>query len=453
MDEVPLSFDIPPTRTVDVQGASSIPINTTGNERTSFTVVLCCAANGSVNASEPDLTKNFVFEKLHNGKTTPQVTRENSTISTARRLLALKGSPAVSDDQETQVKIRLPVAVHSSTAEIKEASITIQTTTESSTIEITTETTIESTTEETTTAECTTLETTEETTTESTTVETTESTTMETTEATTIETTLETTASETVMKPTSKSLLKTNSPNVPDPAENVNTTKSWQKYLSKSTPKPIHSTQSPVKDPKSFSNKSLLSKLNSNPSLADVKKSVNKDPKQTTLTVDKNPTPRTTDKKSTPSNIVFQNKSQKEDATEINIRAPLTNQEMTATTPSSNNSSVNISIDVDVDVNLRSHYTSASPNASAEYISYDPDGTENPKDREKRYENKRIVAGVILVVLVSLSAGCALLLVIMPSNYDVVSRKYRTRPDQVALIPPRNRCRPRFYDSSLYMGH
>ncbi|GFT17196.1 hypothetical protein TNCV_4739071 [Trichonephila clavipes] len=44
MDEVPLSFDIPPTRTVD--GASSIPINTTGNERTSFTVVLCCAANG-----------------------------------------------------------------------------------------------------------------------------------------------------------------------------------------------------------------------------------------------------------------------------------------------------------------------------------------------------------------------------------------------------------------------
>ncbi|GFV83257.1 pogo transposable element with KRAB domain [Trichonephila clavipes] len=46
MDEVPLSFDIPPTRTVDVQAASSIPINTTGNERTSFTVVLCCAANG-----------------------------------------------------------------------------------------------------------------------------------------------------------------------------------------------------------------------------------------------------------------------------------------------------------------------------------------------------------------------------------------------------------------------
>ncbi|GFT18144.1 pogo transposable element with KRAB domain [Trichonephila clavipes] len=45
MDEVPLSFDIPPTRTVDVQGASSIPINNTGNERTSFTVVLCCAAN------------------------------------------------------------------------------------------------------------------------------------------------------------------------------------------------------------------------------------------------------------------------------------------------------------------------------------------------------------------------------------------------------------------------
>ncbi|GFV28656.1 pogo transposable element with KRAB domain [Trichonephila clavipes] len=46
VDEVPLSFDIPPTRIVDIQGASSIPINTTGNERTSFTVALCCAANG-----------------------------------------------------------------------------------------------------------------------------------------------------------------------------------------------------------------------------------------------------------------------------------------------------------------------------------------------------------------------------------------------------------------------
>ncbi|GFV76334.1 hypothetical protein TNCV_4413131 [Trichonephila clavipes] len=46
MDQVPLSFDIPPTRTVDVQGASSIPISTTGNERRSCTVVLCCAANG-----------------------------------------------------------------------------------------------------------------------------------------------------------------------------------------------------------------------------------------------------------------------------------------------------------------------------------------------------------------------------------------------------------------------
>ncbi|GFU92676.1 pogo transposable element with KRAB domain [Trichonephila clavipes] len=46
MDDVPLSFDIPPTRTVNVRGASSIPINTTGNERTSFTVFLCCAANG-----------------------------------------------------------------------------------------------------------------------------------------------------------------------------------------------------------------------------------------------------------------------------------------------------------------------------------------------------------------------------------------------------------------------
>ncbi|GFX37802.1 pogo transposable element with KRAB [Trichonephila clavipes] len=53
MDDVLSSFDIPPTRTVDVQGASSIPINTTGNETTSFTVVLCCAAN------DVDINRSF----------------------------------------------------------------------------------------------------------------------------------------------------------------------------------------------------------------------------------------------------------------------------------------------------------------------------------------------------------------------------------------------------------
>lgn len=46
MDEVPLSFDCPPSRTVETGGTTSIPICTTGNEKTSFTVVLACAASG-----------------------------------------------------------------------------------------------------------------------------------------------------------------------------------------------------------------------------------------------------------------------------------------------------------------------------------------------------------------------------------------------------------------------
>ena len=46
MDEVPMSFDAPYTRIVDTTGAESIPISTTGHERTGFTVVLSCSESG-----------------------------------------------------------------------------------------------------------------------------------------------------------------------------------------------------------------------------------------------------------------------------------------------------------------------------------------------------------------------------------------------------------------------
>lgn len=46
MDEVPLTFDCPPNRTVDSKGVKTITVATTGNERTAFTCVLACAANG-----------------------------------------------------------------------------------------------------------------------------------------------------------------------------------------------------------------------------------------------------------------------------------------------------------------------------------------------------------------------------------------------------------------------
>lgn len=46
MDEVPMSFDIPATRTVAEAGTKSIAIKTTGHERTCLTVVLACTASG-----------------------------------------------------------------------------------------------------------------------------------------------------------------------------------------------------------------------------------------------------------------------------------------------------------------------------------------------------------------------------------------------------------------------
>lgn len=46
MDEVPLTFDIPVSRTVDKRGASTVSIRTTGSEKSSLTVVLGCQANG-----------------------------------------------------------------------------------------------------------------------------------------------------------------------------------------------------------------------------------------------------------------------------------------------------------------------------------------------------------------------------------------------------------------------
>ena len=46
MDEVPLTFDMPLMRTVEHTGTQTVPIRTTGNEKTSFTVVLGVSSNG-----------------------------------------------------------------------------------------------------------------------------------------------------------------------------------------------------------------------------------------------------------------------------------------------------------------------------------------------------------------------------------------------------------------------
>jgi len=47
MDEVPSTFDVPSNKTVDVMGAKTIMIKTSGNEKTSYTVVLAFCADGT----------------------------------------------------------------------------------------------------------------------------------------------------------------------------------------------------------------------------------------------------------------------------------------------------------------------------------------------------------------------------------------------------------------------
>ena len=47
MDETPMCFDMPQNTTIDTKGAKTILIKTTGHEKTHFTVVLACCADGS----------------------------------------------------------------------------------------------------------------------------------------------------------------------------------------------------------------------------------------------------------------------------------------------------------------------------------------------------------------------------------------------------------------------
>ena len=47
MDETPMFFDMPGNRTVDVKGKTSISVKTSGAEKSHFTVILSCMADGS----------------------------------------------------------------------------------------------------------------------------------------------------------------------------------------------------------------------------------------------------------------------------------------------------------------------------------------------------------------------------------------------------------------------
>ena len=45
MDEATLTFDVPSNKTVDVQGAKTMDVKTSGHEKTHFTVVLACCVD------------------------------------------------------------------------------------------------------------------------------------------------------------------------------------------------------------------------------------------------------------------------------------------------------------------------------------------------------------------------------------------------------------------------
>jgi len=47
MDEIPLTFDVPSHKTVDVKGVKTIMIKTSGNKKTRYTAVLVCCADGT----------------------------------------------------------------------------------------------------------------------------------------------------------------------------------------------------------------------------------------------------------------------------------------------------------------------------------------------------------------------------------------------------------------------
>jgi hypothetical protein len=47
MDEVPLIFDVPSNRTVGNNGATTITVKTSGHEKTHYTAVSACCADGT----------------------------------------------------------------------------------------------------------------------------------------------------------------------------------------------------------------------------------------------------------------------------------------------------------------------------------------------------------------------------------------------------------------------
>ena len=71
MEEMPLTFDIPMTTTVERKGSKSVTIQTTGHKKASFTVVLgCCAAGDKLPPMLVFKRKTAIKQKLSSCPTT-----------------------------------------------------------------------------------------------------------------------------------------------------------------------------------------------------------------------------------------------------------------------------------------------------------------------------------------------------------------------------------------------
>ena len=74
MDETPLTFDMPPNRTVNNTGEKTIKIRTTGNEKNQVTVVLACCGDGS------KIKPMVIFKR----KTVPKINNKHGFIVSAQ---------------------------------------------------------------------------------------------------------------------------------------------------------------------------------------------------------------------------------------------------------------------------------------------------------------------------------------------------------------------------------
>ena len=75
MDETPLTFDMPPNRTINNTGEKTVKIRTTGNEKNQVTVVLACRGEGS------KLKPMVIFKH----KTIPNIDNKHRVVVSARR--------------------------------------------------------------------------------------------------------------------------------------------------------------------------------------------------------------------------------------------------------------------------------------------------------------------------------------------------------------------------------